>query len=83
MAKAAWLMKSEPDVFGIDTLRERGREHWDGVRSFQARNVMQAMERGKPVAVLGLMNKIQASAPRLVPRRLVPGIVRRAQSPAH
>lgn len=47
-AKQYWLMKSEPDVFSIEHLRERpGRtEHWDGVRNFQARNFMRAMRRG-------------------------------------
>ena len=37
-----WLMKSEPDVFGIDDLKNRpGRtEPWDGVRNYQARNMM-------------------------------------------
>ena len=37
-----WLMKSEPDVFGIDHLKAMpGRtEHWDGVRNYQARNMM-------------------------------------------
>lgn len=35
-----WLMKSEPDTFGIDDLKSRGREHWDGVRNYQARNFM-------------------------------------------
>ncbi len=37
-----WLMKSEPDVFGIDDLAKRGKkgEHWDGVRNYQARNMM-------------------------------------------
>ena len=35
-------MKSEPDVFSIDDLRQSpGRkEHWDGVRNYQARNFM-------------------------------------------
>jgi predicted RNA-binding protein with PUA-like domain len=33
-------MKSEPDVFGIDHLRAKGVEHWDGVRNYQARNFM-------------------------------------------
>ncbi len=39
---AYWLMKSEPDVFGIDDLASRPRctEHWDGVRNYQARNMM-------------------------------------------
>ena len=35
-----WLMKSEPEVFSIDHLAERGREPWDGVRNYQARNFM-------------------------------------------
>jgi predicted RNA-binding protein with PUA-like domain len=37
---AHWLMKSEPDTFSIDDLAERGREPWDGVRNYQARNFM-------------------------------------------
>ncbi|MCG6887217.1 MAG: EVE domain-containing protein [Proteobacteria bacterium] len=37
-----WLMKSEPDVFGIDDLANRPRktDHWEGVRNYQARNMM-------------------------------------------
>jgi len=37
-----WLMKSEPDVFGIDDLRNAPgmTEPWDGVRNYQARNMM-------------------------------------------
>lgn len=37
-----WLMKSEPDAFGIDDLYRcpRRREHWDGVRNYQARNML-------------------------------------------
>lgn len=37
-----WLMKSEPDVFGIDDLKSRKdqTEPWDGVRNYQARNMM-------------------------------------------
>ena len=37
-----WLMKSEPEAFGIDDLKKRPnqREHWDGVRNYQARNMM-------------------------------------------
>jgi predicted RNA-binding protein with PUA-like domain len=37
-----WLMKSEPDVFGIDDLNKAPRktEPWDGVRNYQARNMM-------------------------------------------
>jgi predicted RNA-binding protein with PUA-like domain len=35
-----WLIKSEPDVFGIDDLARVGREPWSGVRNYQARNFM-------------------------------------------
>jgi predicted RNA-binding protein with PUA-like domain len=37
-----WLMKTEPSVFGIDDLQKRPgqTEHWDGVRNYQARNMM-------------------------------------------
>lgn len=37
-----WLMKSEPDEFGIEHLKglPRQRHHWDGVRNYQARNMM-------------------------------------------
>jgi len=37
-----WLMKSEPEVFGIDHLQSRPgqTEPWDGVRNYQARNMM-------------------------------------------
>ncbi len=35
-----WLIKSEPDVFGIDDLAKVEREPWSGVRNYQARNFM-------------------------------------------
>lgn len=35
-----WLMKSEPDAFGIDDLEKVDIEPWDGVRNYQARNMM-------------------------------------------
>lgn len=37
---AHWLMKSEPDTFGIDDLAKRKIEPWSGVRNYQARNFM-------------------------------------------
>jgi predicted RNA-binding protein with PUA-like domain len=37
---AYWLMKSEPDVYGIEDLERDGREPWDGIRNYQARNMM-------------------------------------------
>ena len=44
-----WLMKSEPETFGIDDLARAPRKttHWDGVRNYQARNYMRdQMQRG-------------------------------------
>jgi len=37
-----WLMKSEPNEFSIDDLKNKPArtEHWDGVRNYQARNMM-------------------------------------------
>jgi predicted RNA-binding protein with PUA-like domain len=47
-----WLMKSEPETFSLDDLAARpGRtEPWDGVRNYQARNMMRdAMRPGDQV----------------------------------
>ena len=37
-----WLLKSEPSVFSIDSLESASRKTtaWEGVRNFQARNMM-------------------------------------------
>ena len=46
---AYWLIKSDPDEFGIDELAALPgqTEHWDGVRNYQARNMLRdQMERG-------------------------------------
>ena len=43
-----WLMKSEPDTFGIDHLAKAPKRTsgWDGVRNFQARNFLREMQVG-------------------------------------
>jgi len=46
MAMAHWLMKSEPDVYGIDHLAQEGSTLWDGIRNYQARNFMRSMAVG-------------------------------------
>ena len=33
-------MKSEPDVYSIDTLKKEKKSLWDGIRNYQARNFM-------------------------------------------
>lgn len=69
-----WLMKSEPDVFGIDDLERVGKEPWDGIRNYQARNFMRDdMKVGdlalfyhsnaKPMGVVGLMRVSRESHP--------------------
>ena len=42
MPRRYWLMKSEPGVFSIDDLKNQPNQttHWDGVRNYQARNLM-------------------------------------------
>lgn len=35
-----WLMKSELDVYPYSQLVADGKTHWDGVRNYQARNMM-------------------------------------------
>lgn len=40
MAKRCWLMKTEPDSFGIADLERVQIEPWTGVRNFMARNFM-------------------------------------------
>ncbi|MDT8438212.1 MAG: EVE domain-containing protein [Wenzhouxiangellaceae bacterium] len=71
-----WLMKSEPDAFGIDDLKARPKqtEPWDGIRNYQARNFMRdAMQPGdlalfyhsncKPPGIVGIMEIVSAAYP--------------------
>jgi predicted RNA-binding protein with PUA-like domain len=39
-------MKSEPDELSIESLQHLGRARWDGVRNYQARNYLRAMQPG-------------------------------------
>jgi predicted RNA-binding protein with PUA-like domain len=64
-----WLMKSEPDVFSIDDLKTKQEDIWDGVRNYQARNFLKAMNKGDrvffyhsnttPPGIVGLMEVIE------------------------
>ena len=73
---AYWLMKSEPDVFGIDHLEKRPKqiEPWDGVRNYQARNMMRdEMKLGdqvffyhsntQPPGIVGIMEIVREAYP--------------------
>ena len=63
-----WLMKSEPDAYSIDNLKNDGVTLWDGIRNYQARNFMRQMDKGdkvffyhsncKPPGIVGLMEVI-------------------------
>ncbi len=65
-----WLMKSEPDVYGIADLERDRTTIWDGVRNYQARNFLKSMEVGdlaffyhsntKPPGIVGLMKIIES-----------------------
>jgi predicted RNA-binding protein with PUA-like domain len=35
-----WLLKSERDCYSIDDLKHDGKTFWDGVRNYQARNML-------------------------------------------
>ncbi|TDG36559.1 EVE domain-containing protein [Pedobacter changchengzhani] len=41
-----WLVKSEPFKYSWDQFNEDGRTFWDGVRNYQARNNLKAMQEG-------------------------------------
>ena len=70
-----WLMKSEPDCFSVDDLQAcpNGTDQWDGVRNYQARNLMREMEVGdavlfyhsnaKPPGVAGLARVARTAYP--------------------
>jgi predicted RNA-binding protein with PUA-like domain len=70
-----WLIKSEPDVFSIRDLAKAKRQttHWEGVRNYQARNFLRAMQVGDralyyhsnatPSAVAGIVEIVRAAYP--------------------
>lgn len=41
-----WLLKSEPDVYGLERLQQDRYSLWDGVRNYQARNFLKQMSVG-------------------------------------
>lgn len=44
-----WLVKTEPDTYSWSDLLRDKRTVWDGVRNFQARKNLQAMQKGDQV----------------------------------
>ena len=49
MAKKYWLVKVEPDSYSWADFVKDGRTAWTGVRNFQARNNLRAMQKGDPI----------------------------------
>lgn len=43
---AYWLVKQEPSTYSFTDLQQDGTTDWDGVRNYQARNNLQAMQVG-------------------------------------
>jgi len=75
MVKAArryWLMKSEPYKYSWDDLVRDGQTYWDGVRNYEARNNLAAMNVGdlafyyhsnKGKEVVGIAEIVKSSYP--------------------
>lgn len=74
---AYWLMKTEPDVFSLDDLKNQPgkKEGWDGVRNYQARNNLKSMQVGdqvffyhsnaKPTGIVGIASVVRTAYPDL------------------
>lgn len=58
-----WLIKSEPDAYSIDDLERDHTEHWDGIRNYQARNLMRDEMR---IGDLALFHHSSAKPPGIV-----------------
>ncbi len=68
-----WLVKSEPGEYSIHDLEAEKQAVWDGVRNYQARNFLKAMNEGdlvlfyhsnaKPPGVVGLARVARAGVP--------------------
>ena len=76
MPKKYWLMKSEPEAFSFDDLFAcpGQTDHWDGIRNYQARNLLRDRIRvgdgvlfyhsqEKPPAVVALAKVVKAAYP--------------------
>jgi predicted RNA-binding protein with PUA-like domain len=74
VAKRCWLMKSEPSVFSIDDLERAGPTAWEGVRNYQARNLLRDDVKvgddvlfyhssAEPAGVAGIAKVVRAAYP--------------------
>ena len=67
-----WLLKSEPGTFSWDDMVRIKKDHWDGVRNYQARNYILKMKpddraffyhSGKEKAIVGLVRIVSDPYP--------------------
>lgn len=67
-----WLLKTEPETYGWDTLLAEGTGRWDGVRNPRARAYLSRMQpgdtaffyhTGKEKAVIGIVEVVSAPYP--------------------
>ena len=74
MATRYWLFKSEPGAYSYDDLVSDGIAEWDGVRNFQARNLLRDdIKEGdgvlfyhsstKPMAIIGTARVVRSGYP--------------------
>jgi predicted RNA-binding protein with PUA-like domain len=74
MARRYWLFKSEPAVYSFADLVRDGRTHWNGVRNYQARNLLRdEIKRGdgvlfyhsnaEPMAIVGIAEVVAEGYP--------------------
>ena len=72
MKTPCWLVKQEPESYSWEAFVRDGRTAWEGVRNYQARNNLKAMQHGDRVlfyasgetkAVIGLAEVTKAAFP--------------------
>lgn len=72
--RSTWLFKSEPDVYSYDDLERDGRTSWDGIRNYQARNILRDdvkvgdgvlfyHSRANPMAIAGVAKVVREAYP--------------------
>ena len=73
-SKHYWLFKSEPDVYSIHDLERDGETTWEGIRNYQARNLLRDdiavgdevlfyHSRVQPIGVAGVAKVVKAGYP--------------------
>lgn len=69
-----WLFKSEPESYGFEQFRREGRTSWNGVRNYQARNLLRDEiqvgdgvlfyhSNAEPTAIVGIAKVVKAGHP--------------------